>query len=452
MGTKFTKQGKKNRRAGKFTAFLLAGVMTAALTGSGNYAAGNVDYDSLIANKEAEIEQLQKDNEQRKQQIQSFTGNIADNEEMMNTITDQINGIDSQIRKSGELITLKQEEITNKQLEIDRVSKSIADKEMDIARKKVEIENLEEENKKNLEKFKKLCNALYKSSDMSALPLLNGSEDWYNFFVYNDVINSISKQTLDFMNRLLDDIREQKNKIEELNSEIERLEQDKLNLKDEKTALEEKMTELEAAKAALEADKEQQYADLYNLAASNQILKDKVSGLKTKVNATNAEIEQANKDVEEIIRQKQAANSGQTIYSSSGFRWPLSRDYQRITTYFGYDAWRGGNHYGIDIAQAGIGGQPIYAAQSGTVITAYNDSLWHGGYGNYVVIDHGGSLSTLYAHCVSTVVKEGQFVNKGDVIGYVGTTGWSTGNHLHFETRVNGKAVNPFNYEYEYVY
>ena len=122
-----------------------------------------------------------------------------------------------------------------------------------------------------------------------------------------------------------------------------------------------------------------------------------------------------------------------------------------ITTYFGYDAWRGGNHYGIDVGNAGIAGTNVYAAQSGTVITAYSDGGWHGGYGNYVVVDHGGGISTLYAHCSSTVVYEGQTVNKGDVLGYVGMTGWATGNHLHFEVRVNGTAVDPFGYSYEYV-
>ena len=149
------------------------------------------------------------------------------------------------------------------------------------------------------------------------------------------------------------------------------------------------------------------------------------------------------------IRDRQ--NAGGTVYSSDGFRWPLDSNLQMITTYFGYDSWRGGNHYGIDVGNAGIGGKNIYAVQGGTVITAYGDSGWHGGFGNYIIIDHGGGLSTVYAHCSAVTVTVGQQVNKGDVIGYVGTTGWSTGNHLHFETRVNGTAVNPFSYSYEYV-
>ena len=176
-----------------------------------------------------------------------------------------------------------------------------------------------------------------------------------------------------------------------------------------------------------------------------------MNNIRGQINASNDEVEEINSAIEELIRAKQAQNTDGTVYSSDGFRWPLDSNLQMITTYFGYDSWRGGNHYGIDVGNAGIGGKNIYAAQGGTVITAYGDSGWHGGFGNYIIIDHGGGLSTVYAHCSAVTVTVGQQVNKGDVIGYVGTTGWSTGNHLHFETRVNGTAVNPFSYSYEYV-
>ena len=128
-------------------------------------------------------------------------------------------------------------------------------------------------------------------------------------------------------------------------------------------------------------------------------------------------------------------------------RWPL--DGRKITTYYGYDACRGGIHHGIDITKdGGSNGLPIYAAMSGTVLTAHGDGSYHGGYGNYVVISHGGEnkLQTLYAHMSSAAVSEGAEVTKGQVIGYVGQTGWATGPHLHFEVHTNGHDVNPLNY------
>ena len=136
------------------------------------------------------------------------------------------------------------------------------------------------------------------------------------------------------------------------------------------------------------------------------------------------------------------------VYGSAGMRWPLDNTCKIITTYFGYDAWRSGPHYGLDIVgpTGTTFGKPIYAAQSGTVLLAFNDGGSHGGYGNYVVIDHGQGITTLYGHSSNVIVTEGQQVKKGDVIAYVGSTGDSTGPHLHFEVRVNSKATDPLNY------
>ena len=97
-------------------------------------------------------------------------------------------------------------------------------------------------------------------------------------------------------------------------------------------------------------------------------------------------------------------------------------------------------HTGIDLA-AGYG-TPIRAADSGTVIYA----TWMGGYGNVIIVDHGRGISTLYAHQSSLAAGNGQRVGRGQVIGYVGSTGFSTGAHLHFEVRVNGNPVDPMGY------
>jgi murein DD-endopeptidase MepM/ murein hydrolase activator NlpD len=121
--------------------------------------------------------------------------------------------------------------------------------------------------------------------------------------------------------------------------------------------------------------------------------------------------------------------------SGSGFVWPASGI---VTSGFG---WRWGRmHEGLDIAAPS--GSPISAATSGTVIYAG----WMGGYGNLVVIDHGGGLATAYGHQSSIAVSSGSQVSQGQTIGYVGSTGHSTGPHLHFEVRVNGSAVDPMGY------
>ncbi len=110
-----------------------------------------------------------------------------------------------------------------------------------------------------------------------------------------------------------------------------------------------------------------------------------------------------------------------------------------ITSPFGL-RWGGEKHHGIDIA--GDIGDPIFAAESGFAnLVSYNNV-----YGNYMKLNHGKGVETLYGHCDVMFIKEGEYVKKGQIIGEIGNTGRSTGPHLHFEVRVNGKADNPLNY------
>jgi len=146
-----------------------------------------------------------------------------------------------------------------------------------------------------------------------------------------------------------------------------------------------------------------------------------------------------------VIRSRQAAgqsvasdpadSGGDTRSSGAGVAWPANGTQ---TSGFGY-RW-GVLHAGVDIAN-GVG-TPIRAAKAGTVILAG----WNGGYGNCIVIDHGGGFSTLYAHMSRLRASEGQTVKQGQLIGDMGSTGNSTGPHLHFETRVGGSPQNPTRY------
>jgi len=131
------------------------------------------------------------------------------------------------------------------------------------------------------------------------------------------------------------------------------------------------------------------------------------------------------------------------VHDNQTLQWPVP-GFTRISSPFGNRAdpfnGRTAFHSGIDIpAPMGIN---ILAAESGTVIF----SGWQGGYGNTVIINHGNGLHTMYAHASSLSVRVGQNVNRGDVIARIGSTGRSTGNHLHFEVRVNGSLVNPLNF------
>lgn len=163
-----------------------------------------------------------------------------------------------------------------------------------------------------------------------------------------------------------------------------------------------------------------------------------VDGVQTDAVQTDAKtIKEA---VDEVVVKGKAEDTSSSTGSSGMFAWPLPYTHT-LTSTFG-TRW-GRLHGGLDISAGGVYGQPIYASASGTVTFSGGDNS---GYGNYVIIDHGSGYTTLYGHCSSLVAVTGQYVNQGDLIGYVGSTGNSTGPHLHFEIRLNGEKMDPLGY------
>lgn len=441
-------------------AVLCAGSIVLSMGAPSKSVSASSAIDDRIQQLQEQYEKQQQENEARKKQIEALGGDIKSNKEAIKLVEEQIDGINAEMQLRGQLIDVKLGEISQKRIDIENISQTIADTEAEIEKQEAEITELEAQNKANLEKFAKLARVMYMNDASSTLPILNGSDDWYSFFVYSDVVRNISGQNVKFMKELQDSIKAQETLIDAMNAEIDRLNSEKQNLEAEKKNLEDQEAALEAEKTKLASDAAEKTKYLNNLVAQNSGLQSKVNSLSAQNAEGDAMLEELNAEIEALIRQKQ---SGNTTQFSDGFIWPLASEFQRITTPFGYDPWRGGQHRGIDIAKnPGIQDQPIHAAQSGTVIVVSNTCKENygkdyrdpcgGGYGNYIIIDHGGKLSTLYAHCGSINVSVGQFVNQGDVIGKVGSTGWSTGFHLHFEVRENGVAVNPFNYSYKYVF
>lgn len=230
--------------------------------------------------------------------------------------------------------------------------------------------------------------------------------------------------------------------------------------------VEELSAELEAAQAQQEAINQELEFKQEQLEAQTVAAYEMIAGLEDDLETYNVAIaeNEAAEDalqheidelMEELRKEEAAAAAAaaaasgkngktpsQTVMSSGDFLWPVGC--YVVTSEYGYRVHplQGVSkfHAGIDIgAQAG---QAIYASVAGTVATStYNDS-----YGNYVLINHGSGNATLYAHMSSSAVSAGQYVSQGQVIGYVGSTGWSTGPHLHFEIRLNGSTVDPLQY------
>ncbi len=224
---------------------------------------------------------------------------------------------------------------------------------------------------------------------------------------------------------------------------IEKLTNDRIELtalKDELTSTRDKCTEsiaeLELAKSDLQVKIDE------SIAYINEYRKDEAA-YQAQYNAKASEMESIENEIKEILRQIELQE--RTNYSNDEFRFPLAYDATYWNTGgFGWRVWSNGRktdyHKGVDFAAAR--GTPIYASNSGTVILHRNSPS----YGLYLIIDHGGGVTSLYAHCSKLLVSTGDEVKKGDKIAEVGSTGDSTGNHLHFSILENGVHVDPMNY------
>lgn len=219
-------------------------------------------------------------------------------------------------------------------------------------------------------------------------------------------------------------------------------------------SLAEMRADIEAKKAKVDETRAAQASAKASLVSKKKSLENQYASANNLIKSLNMEASEYEKALKEAERaqdqakaelKKLLAKSGSSSKSYVGgdFKWPTKATY--ITSYYGSRkdpiTKKSSMHTGIDIG-AGMGSN-IYAANSGTVIVAGWSSK---GYGNYVVIDHGGGKSTLYAHMSKIKTSKGAKVAKGDVIGLVGSTGWSTGPHLHFEILINGNHTNPMNY------
>ncbi|GEM82523.1 peptidase M23 [Meiothermus hypogaeus NBRC 106114] len=150
-------------------------------------------------------------------------------------------------------------------------------------------------------------------------------------------------------------------------------------------------------------------------------------------------LEQQARTRQQQVQSQPRLRRANAVVAAAGYRWPMTNF--TITTYYGRRGVFQRFHTGIDLAAPT--GTPIYAARAGQVDTAGWSRF---GYGLHVILDHGGAQETLYGHMSRIAVRPGQWVARGDLIGYVGSTGWSTGPHLHFEVRVGGAARNPLAY------
>ena len=370
----------------------------------------------------AEDEDLTNQLDSIQQQVNQQNAAKADAETVIGSVSEQLRQIEEQLRQAtAELGTIKEQRVA--------VENDITLNERQLAEAQKRLEGRESV-------FYKRVRDIYINGRLSYLDVVIGSKDFSDFANRLEVL----KRIIDSDITLINEIKKERADIE---AHKQKLEADRA-----------KLVELEKAALAKQAEIEQKKAE------RNVVLKkaqnDRATAMQAieELNASSAQVSAMLKERQAARAAAAAAAAAAASQSSGGqgasdnwvqgtgqLGWPVSGE---ITSPYGYRVhpiW--GTtiyHSGIDI---GVDeGTPVHAADGGVVVW----SGWMGGYGYAVVIDHGNGLSTLYGHNSELAVDEGQSVAKGQVISYAGSTGNSTGPHVHFEVRVNGDPVDPMGY------
>ena len=305
--------------------------------------------------------------------------------------------------------------------EIENIDKQIAYYDQEIAQKEEEQAEAEANEEAQYELFCQRVRAMEEEGTVSYWSILFNSESFSELLDRLADIDAV----MAYDNQVMDELIAIREEIIALRTQLETSRAEEQAARDQQAA---KQAEQQAKVAEAQKLLDQINADV---AEVNRQL-DAESEAAAEI---QAEIAQKQKQLEEQRRQNNI-----TIDSETSYLWPLP-GYYRLSSLFGYRihpiTGKAHSHTGIDIPAPG--NTPILACKSGQVVT----SAYHYSYGNYVVIDHGNGNSTLYAHMSSRAVSEGDMVTQGQTIGYVGTTGSSTGNHLHLEVRDNYTRVDP---------
>jgi len=372
-------------------------------------------YQSQIDNISSQLSELQKEEEKLKK-------NIAGAKSELEKAQAEKAQIDRQVNLTQEQIALLFERI-------NYLEQDIEDKLKSIDLKQKEIENKQREIDDNFELLKKRLRAMYMQDTTSSLGLVLGSDSFADFLARTEYIKRIADHDRSLMAALTEQ------RIE--------MEGEKMSLEDEKAAMEHVKLSVEADRR--ETEQKKQHLDVQQEKAQLQI-----QDIRAMEEAFLADLEK-NKKIQdaaqaELDRIFREIEWSKNAYAGGVMAWPVP-GYSSVTSEFGPRFGGTNMHTGIDISGSGIHGKPIVAANDG-VVAKVNFAYSRGvGYGIYVIVDHGidngKSISTLYAHCSSISVSVGQQVKRGQTIAAVGSTGWSTGPHLHFEVRINGSPVNP---------
>ena len=358
-------------------------------------------------------------------EIDALKGNAGKLAEQKKDIQAQLKAV--QADKSS---ALKKKELLEDQIdlirqEIANINEQIAMYDQLITEKTVELEQAEADEKAQFDLFCRRMRHMEEQGETSYWSILFASGDFSelldNYMMIEEIIQ-YDNQVIDSLVALQEKVTADRTALEEAQAEQEEAKAQQMAAQDELKAQEDEVDKLIA-----------------EISAQEDLLEEMEEELNKAAKALDAQIK---------AKEREYAAQVANVPSESGYLWPLPGGYNTISSLAGGRihpvTGKPGNHAGIDIPAPS--GTNIYAAKSGVVIHAAKGTGSSWSYGNYVIVSHSDGTSTLYAHMSRIGCKEGQTVKQGDVVGYVGTTGRSTGNHLHFEVRSGSTRKDPVNY------
>ncbi len=413
-----------------------------------------VSAEDSISDLEQQLQDLEQENQKYQKILDDTKSDIAEKEEYKNALVSKVQVLDEKIAVTREKISSLNDDIKEKQ---DAYDKGLSEVE---------------------DQFDALANRLrilYMSGNATDLEIIFGAKDFSDLVDKVELVKSLANSDKELINEI-------QTKLDELSTQKESLEADKKDLETQQASLKSDQDEFNNLISEnddilknLYASNSNAQSALDNAALQSDEIEAKISEYYAAQKAAAQQAAQASQSSSSSSSNSSSngssSNSGSSssdnsgsgssdsgsgsseviVPSGSGFAWPTP-GFTYLSSEW-YEDRQVYNHGGIDIAGAGIMGTPVVAAADGTVI-ASNSSCTHnwgksyscgcgGGYGNYVMISHAGGKMTVYGHLTSLTVSTGDYVSRGQVIGYVGSTGNSTGPHLHYECRLNGVRYNP---------
>ena len=392
------------------------------------YPASAATNNTSMASLQTKLDKLSQSINQHKKELSDAKKKESAAKALESELKERVTVLQDQISVLGGQIAAVQNSIGEKEQQIGVMQTQITDKQTQIEQKQNEIDD-------QWDDFKKHMAAMQELRDGGSVAMLSAVNDLYELLTFNEVMQDISIKDTEIM----DNMKAAKSELEA----------DKVELEAQRKELQSQKAELDTQNYQMKAKQSELNSSISAAQLSAQDAQKAQQTAQAAIESDELNYEAVKKEIQKLIA---AAASSKPQLSFTGFACPLKR-YTRISSEYG---WRKNPVSGVNRLHAGIdlaapGGTPIYAAASGYVQVAGWSS---GGYGNYVIIYHGSmsdgnAYSTLYGHMKSVATSAGKYVKQGELIGYVGSTGNSTGNHLHLEVWKGGSkanAVNPRGY------